>query len=299
MTKFLDNVDRSVMNLSMANLTKKDIKCIAACLKVNTFITTLNLNCNRMGDAGMSYISDMLSDNRHLQHLIVSDNVLTRKSAEGLITNLLNNTSITALNLNNNNLGDTLCECLCWLYGRSLKDLRLSNNGVTKSGSLLLAQTLEVNRHFTALDLSWNSISDEGCIAVVNQLKSCPIAWLDLSFTGITDSGGCVVVTSLLGPKSTLTFINLGHNRITNTTINAITKALDSNTGLKLAHIDISSNKISLSSLLPLLDAIGRVKSMKQLHLQGALHGTLEENRIAERAIEKLREARNDIHVVM
>ena len=71
--------------------------------------------------------------------------------------------ALTALNLNENYLGDDGCKCVAEMLrsNRTLKQLDLSLNYITNEGAKHIAAALDVNSVLTMLCISGNDIEDK------------------------------------------------------------------------------------------------------------------------------------------
>jgi len=102
--------------------------------------------------------------------------------------------------------------------------------------------------NLTSLDLSFNAISDAGCEALSNAIKSCGVPKLEtllLSHNRIGDRGCCAFGTALAsGAVQELKVVLLDHNQIGDTGCAALASALKSDTSLQLTNVDLSRNAI-------------------------------------------------------
>jgi len=116
------------------------------------------------------------------------------------------NQTLTKLNLYNTGLRKSDCLIIANILKMQsncpLKSLNLCFNRIKDFGAISLAQALKTNSTLTEINVGYNKITNEGCIAFVNDashLKS-----LDLSFNnGITDEGAQAWFNSLIAKQHT------------------------------------------------------------------------------------------------
>eukprot|EP00062_Callorhinchus_milii_P025876 gi/632987343/ref/XP_007910739.1/ PREDICTED: NACHT, LRR and PYD domains-containing protein 3-like isoform X2 [Callorhinchus milii] len=137
----------------------------------------LQLGVNSIGDSGVKRMCEALR-NTHckIEKLELGDNNLTADCTEDLAAALTTNHSLTELDLNKNELGDSgvtrLCEALrnpeckiksLWLWGNSLTD------GCTDA----LVSALSTSRSLRILDLGFNSFTDGSVPALRRLIQTC------------------------------------------------------------------------------------------------------------------------------
>ncbi|CAF3963655.1 unnamed protein product [Adineta steineri] len=121
---------------------------IAAGLKDNTTLETLNLEKNSIGDKGVKSLSNvLLTKNSSLQRLDINENNITNIGAQYLAELLKITTNLIWLGLHTNDIGD--------------------------QGIELLANTLAYdNRHLQVLDLCFNkSVTDRSVESIITMVK--------------------------------------------------------------------------------------------------------------------------------
>ncbi|CAF4243551.1 unnamed protein product, partial [Adineta steineri] len=121
---------------------------IAAGLKDNTTLETLNLEKNSIGDKGVKSLSNvLLTKNSSLQRLDINENNITNIGAQYLADLLKITTNLTWLGLHTNDIGD--------------------------QGIELLVNTLAYhNRHLQVLDLCFNkSVTDKSVESLITMVK--------------------------------------------------------------------------------------------------------------------------------
>jgi Leucine Rich repeat len=97
---------------------------------------------------------------------------------------LLQNTVLTKVSLNGNNIGPagTIALAATLRMNASLQELGLGRNNIGNEGAVAVAGALTFNDTLERLDLSSNSISDNGANALLKALiqSNCSLTWLNL-----------------------------------------------------------------------------------------------------------------------
>jgi Ran GTPase-activating protein (RanGAP) involved in mRNA processing and transport len=113
------------------------------------------------------------------------------------------------------------------IINKQCQKLFLSRNNITSTGSSIIAQALNNNHFLKLLALSYNNLSDEGVQFLTKILapNNSELQTLSLHATGITDNGVRYLV-DMLKTNTTLTWLHLGRNKISNQGIELLTDAL-------------------------------------------------------------------------
>jgi len=243
----------------------------------------------------------LANTNNNLKHLIIwlvglGNNGL-RLLAEGLAVN----SSLTSLNLNNNDIGDTGLQALASSLASSgkVRELNLCNNNIGDKGLEALAESLAHNRALRVLSISANTaITETGVRAISRSLQSrkCLLEDLQLDSINIGEEGG-KILGDALSINTSLVSLSLmcGENDISigDDGLKALAVGLSHNSHLK--QLNLSGNRaitsVGLRSLkqylrsslcaletlsvdfinfgdegaYALADALGQNKSLKQL----------------------------------
>ncbi|EDM17967.1 rCG39476, isoform CRA_b [Rattus norvegicus] len=126
------------------------------------------------------------------------------------------NNTVTHLDLKDTDLGDngvkTLCEALKY-QGCKLRVLRLESCDLNVTHCQNLSKALQSNRSLVFLNLSTNSLSNDGVKSLCEVLENpnCPLERLALASCGLTKVG-CEVLSSALTKTKRLTHLCLAHN---------------------------------------------------------------------------------------
>ena len=138
-------------------------------------------------------------------------------------------TTITALNLNNNNVGDIGAEA--FLSNKSLISLELAANKIGSRGAIALAQTA-----LKYLNISSNNVGDE-CTEAFARNKTLQVLNLNLQNVG---TKGVIA----LAESTTLASLNLEENKIDSDALNAFAS------NLSVVNLNMANNKYNTNSSL-------------------------------------------------
>ena len=155
--------------------------------------------------------------------------------------------SLNTLNLQHNDIADEgLVDIITALSMHPYLDkLDLSWNRLSKNGCIALATLLQhTATKLHTLDLSRNEINDEGIDALVPALKNCSLKSLKLSDNqSVTTKGWQQLATILENPKSNLAVLSVVSNNTDDEAIAAFTASLANNNALW----SLSMNEISIT----------------------------------------------------
>ncbi|XP_072133524.1 NACHT, LRR and PYD domains-containing protein 3-like [Mobula birostris] len=171
----------------------------------------LSLGQNKLGDSGVKLVSAALRNPEcKIQKLGLENVGLTDSGAEDLASALSTNTSLTELDLSDNELGDSGVKLVsAALRNPECKIQKLMLNAVdlTDSGAEDLVSALSTNPSLTGLNLGWNSLRDRSVPSLRRLILTLPSLQLiglgnnQLSRTGKKELG------SLQEPRPGLTVI--------------------------------------------------------------------------------------------
>jgi hypothetical protein len=126
------------------------------------------------------------------------------------------NTTVTFLNLGNNNIRDGGAECMVEMLktNSTLTVLDLDNNNINDKGGQAMAEAIKVNSTLTVLYLHNNNINDKGGQAIAEAIKvNSTLTVLGLDSNNINDKGGQAIAEAIK-VNSTLTRLFLDSNNI-------------------------------------------------------------------------------------
>ncbi|XP_072133354.1 NACHT, LRR and PYD domains-containing protein 3-like [Mobula birostris] len=143
----------------------------------------LRLGENDLGDSGVKLVSAALRKPKcKIQKLWLKHVGLTDSGAEGLVSALSTNPSLTVLNLSSNKLGDSGVKLVSVALRNpecKIQKLWLDNVGLTDSGAEDLVSALSTNPSLTELILSYNSLTDRSVPALRRLILTLPsLEWI-------------------------------------------------------------------------------------------------------------------------
>ena len=230
-----------------------------SCLKVQE----VDLSGERIEIDLAAKLFGVLITNKTLTHLNLSQSMeLGIGPFQILAYALGTNTTLTALNLTDNELSKADFESLAAALGKNatLTSLDLTHNELSHAGVNSLAAALETNRSLKDLNLSWNNL----CPADVDSLAAslttnAALTKLDLSCNRLGDS------TLLFKNKTSLKELVLTGNYLGPATAESIGAALTTNTTLTCS--DLSVNNLGPSGAASLATALKTNTTLTKLYL--------------------------------
>ena len=224
-----------LLDLGKNNMPKEVSGELALAIKSNGHLEKLSLNNNNLESSAIA-ILQALSTISTLKFLAINGNQITKEAGEALASVVINNTQIEVLHLSDNYLGDGIIEIAKALqHITSLRSLDLSNNNMPKEASGELALAIKSNEHLNEL------------IGLHNNLKSSIIAILEA-----------------LSTISTLKFLAINGNQITNDAGEALASVVIHNTGIIELFL---SNNILGDGILEITKALQHITSLRSLDL--------------------------------
>jgi len=98
------NTTLTTLILSMTNVKQKACSALSSMLGVNKTLTTLDVSCNNIGDRGVKALLEFIRKSNHsLTTLSIANNRITPKGANVLAETVRDNTTLTSIDISNNN----------------------------------------------------------------------------------------------------------------------------------------------------------------------------------------------------
>lgn len=235
------------INLRYYGVQQMAFRIIAMSLKLNKFVSTLDLTDNWINEDGCFHLGAMLAENATLQVLVLQGCRIGPEGARRLFVNLPQNRALRQLNLCKNQLGDEGVEYLAKSIslGADVCDIDLSYNSLTDEAAKSLIDALEINNKLTALNLSWNMIRSPNvifalcCVLAENDgFSDLDLSWNSLSGARIGKS------ISVLLKNKNLTNLDLSNNKLCGAAVKPIAKALEKGPP-NLISLNLSSNPMT------------------------------------------------------
>ena len=165
------NSTLQTLNLNGTGLRRAGTLLLAEPLAHNQSLINLVLSNNQIDDAGVLELSRALSRNRHLQSLILSFNLVTAVGMEGLCAAMAGYTSLKRMHIDNNMLGDKgALELAKVLPSTNIDDLNVGFNSILQEGLIAIIQSIST-LSLRQLVLSGNSIDGDVALALAGYLK--------------------------------------------------------------------------------------------------------------------------------
>ncbi len=168
-------------------------------------LVRLDLSQNKLGDRGAHVVGEVLaSPECLLEDLDLSNNKIGHNGAYHLADAFIkgHNKSLKILNLMDNNIETEGAEAfgVVLKFSHTLQELNLSRNSIGDNGVRLIAQGLIENEDtcLQGLDISWNGIKDAGAGFLAEMLvQNSSLTLLNLKCNFICDSGMKALAESL------------------------------------------------------------------------------------------------------
>jgi hypothetical protein len=176
----------TTLDLSKADISDEDVMQIVFLgLRSNHTLTTLLLQCRRLGYASTASLADMLKENHTLTTLLLGGHLVSDESIALLADALKINQTLTSLSLSSlglfgnagaislaNALRENHALTFLWLTGQSIGD----------EGAAALAEALKVNQTLTKLWINAEYLCDEGAELLISVLRDHKTRLEELKF---------------------------------------------------------------------------------------------------------------------
>jgi Ran GTPase-activating protein (RanGAP) involved in mRNA processing and transport len=223
----------------------------------------------------LSSLSQMLLNSRHFKTLNIHGSLIcTEGDSQTLKTFLASSSSLTELRLRKCGLSDALFQAIAegLVQSSSVQSVDLSGNKLVVEAHSIADMLLQ-NPNLTALNLSYNKISEVGCSVIGKRLEhSASILQLSLRWNAITLASSAAFVQAL-SSNTNLRVLDLGHNKIQGQGVAALAGCLSTNSSL--VHLDLSGNDCrqqeageALGKMLQLNSTL-QTLILQEAHVQG------------------------------
>ncbi|XP_030641037.1 NACHT, LRR and PYD domains-containing protein 12 [Chanos chanos] len=299
----LTHSDLSKLKLSACALTEACGKSLAIMLAGGSKLRILDLRANDLRDQGLIPLCDMLrSTHCKLQELCLDSCELTVASMPALASALTGGLSgLKSLDLMRNSVTDQGVQSLSHALQEgncSLTTLRLFDCELTGSCCSALAAALQsANCSLTDLELSVNELGESGAMLICDALKSpnCSLEKLSIVRCELTEANFRALGSALVSGICKLKELSVGLNRVGDSGAKHLWTALK-HTHCKLELLDVEmldltdncveelceavaasntlstlilkNNKLTDSSVLPLVKMMQDRQAMQELNLQ-------------------------------
>uniref|UniRef100_A0A0B7A3V8 CARD domain-containing protein n=1 Tax=Arion vulgaris TaxID=1028688 RepID=A0A0B7A3V8_9EUPU len=255
----------SELHIGKTQLSGEDVCVIAKALEDNRTIHFLDLRLNNMGHTGTIAITDLLSKTKSLQLLNLSSCSLDLTIFKNLVAAIASNKSLTDLDLSFLDITDECCDCLRDMLKANtiLQKLRLRSNMLSWSGCYVLAEGLVRNMSLSVLDLSRNTIDNDGAQAIAKFLPESCVTEVCLENCGIT-SVGCDALAELVTRCKKLKNLDISNNALQDIGISKLAPALERTSSLETLGLNMCGvTNDGFSKLLDVLEKNTSIVHMK------------------------------------
>lgn len=242
------------ISLKYYGVNPAGFRSIALSMKLNRIVKVLDLTDNWIGDDGCFHLGEMLVDNITLTELNLSGCRIGPEGARRLFVNMPLNRSLRILNLSKNQLGDQGVEyfAMAVFKGADVVNVDLSFNSLTHKCIMSLAEVLETNNKFTCLNLSWNSILSPNAVFTLCQRLSENLNFEELNLSWNSLSGQRVGnAMKILLKNPNIRRLILTNNKLEGPAITAI--GFNLSKAKKLETLDLSFNPLTPVDAMNLL----------------------------------------------
>ncbi|CAF1399229.1 unnamed protein product [Adineta ricciae] len=290
-TIILRTLNTTKINLTNYGLGPRGCAPLAVGLLRNTTVLALLLGGNNIGNAGMTYLYQIITENAYIEEYDLSYNGLGPKGNEKLAKAIISCSQLKSLNVAGNELTPTDLQLLLEkLEDHShLKNLNLSHNKLDEEGGEFLANWIAENHTVISLDASWCSIRLKGAVAMAKAIaENNRLEILDLSYNSFTNQT-VPSITNSLTSNSSLSELNLRGSHFISRYDSAVKENPDlittgkncqiydmlvaaaTNESLKLLRL--GENHIHESCLMIMLESLAEVQdiTLEELDLTGIM----------------------------
>ena len=259
-----NNVHLEELHLS-DNKLQSSITVILQALKQISNLKKLNLNDNSMTCRVVGDLAGVIKSNYHLEVLRIRGNNL-QSSANTIFESLKIVSTLTLLDLDNNNMSDKVADTLANVIKNNvhLEQLHLCNNNLQSSVVLILYELKRLT-NFKQLNLSGNNMTSE----VVDDLADVITSNTSLEGLGLCGnklhSSAFVVFEALKGTAS-LKALDFGKNDMSEEVVKSLADVIKNS--IHLEQLRLFNNNLQFSAVA-ILQALKGISSIKKLHLGG------------------------------
>jgi hypothetical protein len=196
-------------------------------IRLSIYLQTINFQNAGVGNNGAKELSDALRDNKSVQKLNLSGNLITEIGIGSIASMLAINSTLTNLDLSNNALSDESMrilseQALKTNTSLNLKRLTLNQNTIGDKGIEFLVDAFIANlrlRLIEALELAHNQLGDGGCEFIARlidnqtQIGSVIMSVLDIGYNNIGNDGA-KAIAKVMSSNKNIKEINLEFNQI-------------------------------------------------------------------------------------
>ena len=237
-------------------LSTKGIEYLTKSLENNQSLEKLAMTFGTpgIGPEGTLALSKWLANNTTLTILDLTDNNLGNEGAVAISNALTSGLSIKTLTLPSNKIGVDGITALSKALNvaKKLTSVQLENNIIGDEGTIILAKALVENNSVETLMLDSNQIKQKGAIALADMLKTNnTLSRLSLESHTIMhendkvndiDNEGTIAFAEMLKVNKTLRFLNLNDAGTHPESVETLAQVLNSGTNETLLSLKVTPN---------------------------------------------------------
>ena len=242
-----------VLDLSNNNVTHKGMESVVAIIKWCTNLTHFSVAHNPIGDDGIQLFS--LLKLEQLTQLDIRDIKMTEVGTHTLGECFKFDRSLQSLEISNNNIEDNgLTGIILDNFPCVLIRLIITKCCLTCTGAVNISKILRINETLKHLEISDNSIGDDGISAISDNLHINTTLIQLVARNCKFHSKGAKAVATMLQANKTLKYLDISNNHIGDDGITAVTCSIQANTTLnELLVFDCAFHSRGLESVNKML----------------------------------------------
>jgi len=251
------------LNLSNSRFEKTSAVKIVKALH-HTSLKAFWMSNNNISDGVMDDIAVILSHNVGLKELCITNNNLGIAAGIKTVARSLQNiSSLTILNISNNNIGEEAAHHVVDLlsHNTELQELYLDRNDLHSTGAIEIARALQKNSALTIFSMCDNKITDKASddIAAV-LIHNTKLQKLYLGSNNFEALGTNKIVKGLYN-TSTLTVFSMLQNNITDEAADNIVTILLHNA--ELQELNLEKNSLKFSGITKIVRTLNRISLLR------------------------------------
>ena len=224
------------------NRNEKLASALTSIISVNKSLETLLLSDNNLNDDGIINIAQSLCKHTKLKIIHIQNNNLTEKGAEALASIISSNTGLEELYLGNNTIQLGVITISTALKSiSSLKVLYINNNNIPEEAADELSAAIRANKSLEKLWLSRNHLGSS-TVMIVNALKQVTtLKVLNLNGNQNRSEELAPALASIISHNNSMESLLLNGNNLNNDGVIKIAQSLCKHTKLKMINLQINN----------------------------------------------------------
>ncbi|XP_065914696.1 protein NLRC5-like isoform X2 [Dysidea avara] len=275
------------------NIDETTANALSLLISNNTKLFIVEItNCNLRKEAGIIVAS--LKNITTIMTLSLSENKIPGSIADDLAVAFYANQNVERLHLADNNLqhqGVAVASALCHI--KTLVELNLSNNNMTKKVAYELSLAIESNESLQVLRIGGNDLKNDGIIRIANAIShlsqlrilaiddnqiteeaadaiavaiSCNVHLEVLNLNNnLLKKGVAIIANALHSNNVTLETLTINNNQIPEEAADALAAAIKSNCLLEV--LNLYSNNLCDGGMIKIAQSLANLSSVKHLYV--------------------------------